>query len=312
MSMRPWTFIGKRLVSAVVTLVCVVVIVFIVFQVVGDPARRTLPLNASEQQVQEYRHAKGYDDPIAEQAGRYLSGALRLDFGVSTTAGRSATSVVMEALPRSLFLAAGSFLITAFCAVWLGLLAGMNVGRLTDRILQTVGAVASSVPEFWSGLVLIILFAVKLRFFPTGGYGGLPFLVLPAVAMAIPPIGRLMYVVRESVRATLEEPFILVARGKGLSRSTLLYKHVLRAAVIPILSVGGLELTRMAIGGVVVIESVFAWPGIGHLYTQAMERYDIALVSATLVVATAVVLILNTILDLVYSRLDPRIEVMGK
>ncbi|MBF8189979.1 ABC transporter permease [Nonomuraea sp. K274] len=312
MSMRPWIFIGKRLVSAVVTLVSVVVIVFVVFQVVGDPARRTLPLNASEEQVQEYRHSLGYDDPIAEQAGRYLSGALRLDFGVSTTAGRPATEVVMEALPRSLFLAAGAFLITAVLAVALGLVAGMNVGKRTDRILQTVGAVASSVPEFWSGLVLIILFAVQLRFFPTGGYGGLPFLVLPAVAMAIPPVGRLMYVVRESVRATLQEPFMLVARGKGLARWTLLQNHVLRAAVIPILSVGGLELTRMAIGGVVVIESVFAWPGIGRLYTQAMERYDIALVSATLVVATGIVLIMNTILDLLYTRLDPRIEVMSK
>jgi len=127
--------------------------------------------------------------------------------------------------------------------------------------------------------------------------------------MAIPPMGRLLYIVRESVRSTVSEPFVLVARSKGLSGIRLLSDHILRAAAVPIVAVGGLELTRMAIGGVVVIESVFAWPGIGRLYVQAMQRYDIALVSATLFVATAVVLVLNTALDVLYTKLDPRIEV---
>lgn len=303
-------YVSKRIVSALITLLLVVIIVFLVFQVLGDPARHTLPLNASERQVQEYRTAMGYNDPVLAQFWRFLTGALRLDFGESTTAGSSAMGVVLEALPRSLTLAASAFLFTAVGGMVLGVIAGLHVGRRIDRLLQGVGAVASSVPEFWSGLVLIIIFAVSLHMLPTGGYGGIQYLILPSLAMAIPPMGRLMYVVRESVRSTVNEPYILVARSKGLSTPALLRSHILRVAIVPILSIGGLELTRMSIGGVVVIESVFAWPGMGRLYIEAMERYDVALVSATLFTATAIVLFLNTALDLLYTRLDPRIELV--
>lgn len=174
-----------------------------------------------------------------------------------------------------------------------------------------VGSVASSIPEFWSGLVLIIVFGVTLGLLPTGGYGGLAYVVLPAAAMSIPPMGRLIYVVRESIQSVLREPYVLVARSKGLRRTRLITRHVLRAAVIPIISIGALELTRLAIGGVIVIEAVFAWPGIGRLILQAMERYDLPLISATLFVTTAIVLLLNTVLDLLYTRLDPRVHLSG-
>ncbi|WP_213455066.1 ABC transporter permease [Rhizomonospora bruguierae] len=299
----------RRIGSAVLTLLVVLGVVFLVFQVLGDPARRTLPINASEEQVASYRAAMGYDDPVLEQFWRFMRGAVLLDFGQSTTAGRPAIAVVMDALPNSLLLATTTFVITALVGIALGTWAGVRAGTTADRVLQAVGAFASSVPEFWSGLVLIIALAVTVPIFPTGGSGTAAALVLPSVAMAIPPIGRLVYVVRESVRSTMAEPFMLVARSKGLGSSYTLRAHLLRAAAVPIVSVGGLELTRLAIGGVVVIESVFAWPGIGRLYVQAMQRYDIALVSATLFVATAVVLALNTLLDILYMKLDPRIEV---
>lgn len=305
-----WLFIAKKLVSAVATLVLVLVAVFFVFQVIGDPARRTLPLNSSEAQIERYRQAMGFADPIATQFWRFFSGAIHLDFGTSTTAGQPALGVVLDALPRSLILATASFIITVAVGMGLGVLAGLHVGSGLDRLLQAVGAVASSIPEFWSGLVLIILLAVKVQLFPTGGYGGLQYLALPAIAMSIPPMGRLMYVVRESVRSATLEPYTLVARSKGLRRTTLVRAHIVRAALIPIVSVGGLELTRMSIGGVVVIEAVFAWPGLGGLYVEAMERYDLALVSATLFITTAVVLLLNTCLDVLYTRLDPRLKLV--
>lgn len=300
----------RRLIQGLVTLVVVVIGIFFLFQVIGDPARRSLPLNSTEAQIEEYRQATGLADPLPERLLRYLGGVARLDFGTSTTRGTPALAAALDAVPRSLVLAGVSFLFMVGGGLALGIMGGMNEGGRIDRAVQAIGAVLASIPEFWSGLVLILFLAVYLGLFPTGGYGGLNYMILPGLAMAIPPMGRLVYVVRESVRAVLTEPFILVARSKGLSTLTLVFSHVLRAALIPIVSVGGLELTRMAIGGVVVIESVFAWPGIGRLYVEAMDRFDLPLISATLVCATTLVLAMNIAIDIIYAWIDPRVDLV--
>lgn len=301
-------YIVRRLTQGVITLAIVVVAVFFLFQVIGDPARRSLPLNATEQQIEQYRQATGLADPLEERLARYLTGVIQLDFGISTTRGTPALAAAMDAVPRSLALAAVSFVFMIGGGIALGIAGGMNEDGRIDRAVQAIGAVTASIPEFWSGLVLILFLAVYLGWFPTGGYGGLRYLFLPALAMAIPPMGRLVYVVRESVRAVLKEPYILVARSKGLPTRTLIFSHILRAAMVPIVSVGGLELTRMAIGGVVVIESVFAWPGIGRLYVEAMDRFDLPLISATLFCATTIVLVMNILIDILYVWIDPRVD----
>lgn len=301
-------YVLRRLVQGLVTLAIVVVAVFFLFQVIGDPARRALPLNSTEQQIEDYRIATGLADPLPERLTRYLVGVALLDFGTSTTRGTPALAAALDAVPRSLALAAVSFVFVISGGLTLGILGGINDGDRIDRAVQATGATASSIPEFFSGLVLILFLAVYLGLFPTGGYGGLNYMILPGLAMAIPPMGRLIYVVRESVRSVLREPYILVARSKGLSSSTLVLRHILRAAMVPIVSVGGLELTRMAIGGVVVIESVFAWPGIGRLYVEAMDRFDLPLISATLFCATAIVLIMNIVIDILYVWIDPRVD----
>ncbi len=301
-------YILKRILSGVVTLFVVLVLVFLVFQVLGDPARHILPLTATNEQVQAYSQAHGYSDPFFERLGRYLGGALRLDFGMSTVRNQPAIDAVAAAVPRSLVLAGASILVTLVFGVSLGVLGGLTKNRIVDKAVQLLGAIGSAIPEFWSGLILVIVFAVQLHVLPTGGYGGFQFLVLPALAMSIPPMGRLTYVVRDSVRSVADQPFALVALSKGLSRRTYVVRHVLRAALVPIVSIGAVELTRMAVGGVIVVESVFSWQGIGQLYVQAMQRYDVALVSATLFCATALVLVLNLLLDILYTRLDPRIS----
>ncbi|HTV70135.1 MAG TPA: ABC transporter permease [Rhizobiaceae bacterium] len=301
-------YIVRRLTQGVITLAIVVVAVFFLFQVIGDPARRSLPLNSTEQQIEEYRQATGLADPLMERLTRYLVGVVQLDFGTSTTRGTPAMSAALDAVPRSLALAAVSFVFMVGGGLVLGIAAGINPDSRTDRSVQAIGAIAASIPEFWSGLVLILFLAVYLGLFPTGGYGGLHYAILPALAMAIPPMGRLIFVVRESVRAVLREPYILVARSKGLPARKLISNHILRAAMVPIVSIGGLELTRMAIGGVVVIESVFAWPGIGRLYVEAMDRFDLPLISATLFCATTIVLIMNILIDILYVWIDPRVD----
>ncbi|NLS07213.1 ABC transporter permease [Rhizobium sp. P32RR-XVIII] len=301
-------YILKRLAYGLLTLFIVTVAVFFLFEVIGDPARRALPLNASEEQIQAYRVANGFAAPLLERLSHYLVGLARLDFGISTTRNVPALQAALGAVPLSLELAAASSLIMIIVAVLFGTAAALREGSATDRIIQAVASVLASIPEFWSGLVLIIVMAVHLKLLPTGGHGGLTYLVLPAVAMAIPPIGRLVYVVRESIRSVLETPYILVARSKGLPGWVLILNHILRAAIVPIVSVGGLELTRMSIGGVVVIESVFAWPGLGRLFVEAMNRYDLPLISATLFCTTAIVLVLNILFDIIYGLLDPRVD----
>lgn len=301
-------YILKRLAQSVVALGIVTVMIFFVFQALGDPARRILPINSTEQQIQDYRVATGLADPLPERLGRYLAGAVVLDFGQSAARGEPAIKVVLTALPRSLELAAMAIVIVAIAGLAIGIPAGLNTGGRLDRALQIVASLCSSVPEFWSGLVLILVFAVYLGWLPTGGYGGITYLILPALAMSLPPIGRLVFVVRESVRSVLREPYILVARSKGLPPRLLILAHILRAALLPIISVGGMELTRMAIGGVVVIESVFAWPGLGRLFIEAMDRFDLPLVSATLFCTTAVILLMNILIDLIYIWADPRVD----
>ena len=303
-------YILRRLVQGAVTLVVVVIAIFFVFQVIGDPARRSLPLNSTEQQIEEYRQATGLADPLPARLLRYLGAVARLDFGTSTRRGMPALAAALDAVPRSLMLAGVSFVFMVAGGLAFGIAGGMNQGGRIDRAVQAIGAVMASIPEFWSGLVLILFLAVYFGLFPTGGYGGLTYMILPGLAMAIPPTGRLIYVVRESVRSVLAEPFTLVARSKGLPTRILTFNHVLRAALIPIVSIGGLELTRMAIGGVVVIESVFAWPGIGRLYVEAMDRFDLPLISATLVCATTLVLIMNIAIDILYAWIDPRVDLL--
>jgi peptide/nickel transport system permease protein len=304
-------YVLRRLGSAVITLVIVMFLVFFIFQVLGDPARRILPLNATEADVQEYRQATGLADPLLERLWRYVEGVGHLDFGISTTRGEPAMSVVLDALPRTLWLALAAFVITAAVGVTLGVIAGLRVGRPLDRFVQGLSSVLASTPDFWTGLILVLVFAVNLRLFPTSGFGGIDFVILPALALAVPPIGRITAIVRESVRAVSVEPYVLVARSKGLANRTLVFGHIVRAGLVPIVSIGGLELSRMAIGGVVVIESVFAWPGLGRLYIDAMKRYDLALVSATLFVATLTVLLINIALDVAYAAVDPRVRLVN-
>lgn len=301
-------YVLRRITYGVLTLFIVTVATFFLFEVIGDPARRALPLNASEEDVQAYRVANGLADPLLERLGHYLAGLAHLDFGISTTRNIPALQAALGAVPLSLELALASTLIMIVIAVLFGTMAALREGGRTDRAVQAVASVLSSIPEFWSGLVLIIVVGVHLKWLPTGGHGGPSYLVLPALAMAIPPIGRLIYVVRESIRSVLETPYVLVARSKGLPGRVLTFNHILRAALVPIVSVGGLELTRMSIGGVVVIESVFAWPGLGRLFVEAMNRYDLPLISATLFCTTTIVLILNILLDVIYGWLDPRVD----
>ena len=303
----PARFIVNRVAYSIAILAVATTVVFFIFYVLGDPTDHILGESASDAQRAAFRAARGFDDPIAAQLGRFLKNAATFQFGQSYTLGRMAVTVVFETLPRTLMLAATAFLIAATCGTVLGALAAFR-GGVVDRIIVLVSTAISSVAEFWVGLLLVIVVAVQFGLLPTSGYGFPREIILPAVTLALAPMGRIAFVIRANMLVALESPHVCPALARGLSQRAVLIKHVLRNASLPSIAVGGMELTRMVVGGSVVVESVFAWPGMGLLFLQAMKTYDLPVVTATIFVGAIFVLVLNILLDLLYARIDHRVE----
>jgi peptide/nickel transport system permease protein len=302
-------FVLSRVIQSVVVLVLVMLIVFVVFTVLGNPVVRILPVNATDAQRIAYSQANGFSDPVIVQFARFVRQVVTLDFGSSYYFKRPSLPMVLAALPRTVLLASAAFLLAAFGGLLLGSLAAVFRGTWIDTLVSAASATLSSLAEFWIGLVLVLAVALRMSGIPTSGYGFGPALILPAATLAIPVIGRLALVVRTSILDVITEPHVLVARANGLGRWTVLRRYVLRNASPPTIAIGGLELTRMLVGGAVVVETVFAWPGIGDLYVQGMSRYDLPLISATVVVASVIVLVLNSLLDIAYATFDKRVTV---
>lgn len=292
---------GAGLVAAIM------IATFFIFQVLGDPVRSILPTSASTEQVESYREANGFADPLPERLGRFGRDVVTLDFGESYTSGQRAVEAVFDALPRTFLLVITALVLALVAGVSLGAFAAVNRGGLVDRALVTVAVSLASLAEFWVGLMLIAVFAVELGALPTGGYGFDERLILPAVTLAVLPTGRFAFFSRNSIAKVLDDTHLVYAEAMGLPRSTVLSRHVLRNALAPVLAVAGTEAARMLVGGAVVVETVFAWPGVGRLYVAAMQSYDLPLVTATLFFATVIVLALNLGLDILYARLDRRI-----
>ncbi|MGE3619916.1 MAG: ABC transporter permease [Acidimicrobiia bacterium] len=301
-------YLARRLLHSLLVLAAIMAVTFVVFQVLGDPVRRILPLNASDEQVEAFSQANGFSDPFPTRFARFVGDVVTLDFDDSYTLRRDPLPAVLDALPRTAILAGAAFALAAVGGVALGVAAAVNRGGRIDRGVSTAGVVVVSMAEFWIGLILVVLFAVHLGWLPTSGYGTGTRLVLPAVTLAVTPMGRIAYFTRNSVVAALDEPHVAFATSLGMPRSVVLGRYVLPGASLPLLALAGVELTRMLVGGALVVELVFAWPGSGRLYATAMERYDLPLVTAAILVATVIVLVLNLLLDLLYARIDPRVR----
>jgi peptide/nickel transport system permease protein len=300
-------FVISRVLYSLAILLVVMIVVFFIFYVLGDPTNHILGESASDAQRAAFREARGFDAPIFEQLVRFLGNAATLQFGTSYTLGRPAMAVVLDTLPRTLILAAAAFVIAAVGGTVLGAIAAFR-GGLIDRIVVLFSTAISSVTEFWVGLLLVILVSVELGLLPTSGYGLDGRILLPAFTLALAPLGRLAFVVRANMLVALESSHVSPALARGLSQRVVLVKHILRNASLPSIAIGGSELTRMVVGGSVVVESVFAWPGMGLLFLQAMKSYDLPIVTATMFVGAIFVLVLNLALDLLYARIDHRVS----
>ena len=301
-------FVIRRLVQGLVVILLLTTVVFVVTRLIGDPVDVMLPLEATPELREEFRHALGLDRPILTQYVDYLGDLTRLDFGESLWQRRPAIDVIKEHLPYTMSLVFLSVALALVLAVPLGTMAAMKPGSPRDQLTTATSLLGLSMPEFWVGLLLIVIFAVQLGWFPVAGAATPKHYVLPVVTMALPILARLTMVVRSSMVDEFNEPYIQTARAKNLPGRRVIGVHALRNAAVPIVTLTGFELIRALAGYTVLVETVFAWPGLGFTASQAIFQQDLILLQAIVFVIAALVTLVNVGIDILYKFIDPRIR----
>lgn len=304
-----WKFLVTRLRDGVVVLLLVLSVVFALSSIVGDPAEAMAPADASQQEIDRLREQLGTDRPISEQAVDYFGGIVRGDFGDSLWQQRPALDPVREALPATIVLSLAGIVAAALIGGICGVIAGTRPNGLFDRIANVVAMAGVSVPTFWLGLLLIVVFAVRLGWVPTSGNVGWKSLILPAMTIGIEHGGRIFQLVRSGTFDELNKPYVIVARSKGLSQRIVVWKHILRNAAVLILTTIGWEYVRLWGGAMFAVEVVFAWPGIGQLVINAADRQDYPVLQAGIIVAGIFVVLSNLVVDTFYRVVDRRLQV---
>jgi ABC-type dipeptide/oligopeptide/nickel transport system permease component len=305
------TYLLRRSVHLLWVLLTVSLLVFLLIYLSGDPATLLAPLDARPEDVARVKQLYGLDQPILVQYVRFLGNALRGDLGESFRYHQPALGLVLQKLPATLQLALFALTLTIFVGIPLGVWAGTRADTLADWVISLITFVGISLPTFWLGLLLILAFADRLRWLPSSGSGDWRHILMPGVTLAIASIGLLARLVRATLIDVLQAEYIRTARAKGLGERIILMRHALRNTLIPTVTVLGLQLGGL-LGGSVVVESVFAWPGVGWLMLQGIQNRDIPLVRAVVLVVGIAFVLINLVVDLLYSYLDPRIRLQGR
>jgi peptide/nickel transport system permease protein len=301
-------FIVSRVVQSVITILIIVSVVFVVLNLSGDPIRMMASPTASEQEVAVLRTEFGFDKPLVVRYVDFLAQVSRLRFGDSISTQQPALKLVLQRMPATLLLAFAALALATLIGIPLGMLAAVKRGKTADTAAMLVSMVGQSMPVFWIALLLIFVFGVMIPILPPSGYGTPAHLVLPSVSIAIFLLAGIVRVTRSSVLEVLEQPFVTVVRSKGLAEHVVLFKHVFRNASIPVLTQLSLQM-RFVIGGSVVVESVFGWPGVGQLLAQAAYGRDYPVVIAATFFIALFILAFSMVLDLAYGLVDPRVRI---
>ena len=302
------TYILRRLAQSALTLLGVSVLVFAILRVLpGDPARMLLPDGAPESAVAELNRQLGLREPLVVQYGLFLRSVARGDFGQSFQYRAPALRVVLERLPATVQLTLAAMLVTIAVGVSLGIFTAVRRGTGYDVAGTIVAVVGQSLPNFWLGIMLILLFGVALRWLPTSGFASWSSLVLPAITLAAFPTALVARLTRSSMLEILNHDYIRTGRAKGLTEQSVVLRHALRNAAIPVLTVIGLQIGAL-LGGAVITESVFAWPGMGKLIVDAIFFRDFPVVQTVLILSATVFVAINLLVDLLYTVIDPRIR----
>jgi ABC-type dipeptide/oligopeptide/nickel transport system permease component len=299
-------YVARRLGSTVTVGLGVAVVVFILLHLSGDPVMLLVPADAPPEAAAATRHDLGLDRPLPEQFVRYLGRVLSGDFGTSLRFNRPVAGLLSERLPRTIELTLAALFIAVLVAIPAGIVSALTRGRILDQVTMVFAVSGQAIPIFWLALMLIWLFALRLQWLPVFGYGTPAHLVLPAVSLSTIVVGRLARVVRASMLEVLSQDYIRTARAKGLPEVRVIVRHGLKNAAIPIVTVVGLQLAQL-LGGAVVTESVFAWPGVGGLAAQAVFDRDFPIVQGVTLVTSFIFVVANLAVDLAYVALNPRI-----
>ena len=300
-------YLIRRLAFSLTAMLGVITIVFILLHVSGDPASLLVTQDATRQDMERIRQAYGLDRPLSVQYARFMERVARGDLGYSYRQGVPVTELITEHLGATFELALASLALAIVVGVALGMAAAVRRGSGVDTVAMTVALLGTSMPSFWLGLLLIIIFGVKLGWLPVSGYGGLDHLVMPAFVLGGFYAAQVSRLTRTSLLEVLAQDYIRTGRAKGLRARVVLFKHALRNAALPVLTVLGLSFGQM-LGGAIIVESIFAWPGMGRLAVQAVLGRDFPVVQGVAIVGSAVFLAVNLTVDLVYGWVDPRLR----
>jgi peptide/nickel transport system permease protein len=300
-------FIRQRALASLISLLGLVVLVFFLSRLTGDPAALFLPIDASQEMRDQFRAIHGLDDPLLQQFGRYVWGLLQFDFGDSIRQARPAIDVVLQAFPWTLRLALITMLLVTMAAVVMGSLAAFHVGGAFDRLVSMISLIGAAAPDFWVAIVGIVVFAVGLGWLPTSGVGTAWHWILPVGVLFIRPFGIILQIVRGSMVTALSAPYVKTARAKGVKSRPIIFVHTLRNAMLPVITVIGDQAAAL-LNGAVVIETIFGFPGVGKLMIDSILQRDFNVVLAAIMVTAVAIFLMNLLIDLAYALLDPRIR----
>jgi peptide/nickel transport system permease protein len=300
-------YLFRRFLQSLLVLLGVSFVVFGILFLTGDPALILLPPDASIEDIAKFRAQMGFNDPFLVQYWRFLAGALRGDFGQSVRHGEPAFDLVMERMPAT-FELSGAALALALClSIPAGIISAVRRNSVLDYISTVVALLGQSMPTFWLGIMLILLFSVQFNILPSSGRGGWQHIVLPAVTLGLFTTARITRLTRSGMLEVLNQDYIRTARAKGVANPPVVWKHALKNAAIPIVTIVGIELGTL-LGGSVITETIFAWPGVGRLSVQAINNRDYPVVQAAVFTLAATFVLVNLVVDVLYTYLDPRIR----
>ncbi len=301
--------VGARAAQAAVSTLGVLTLVFFIMRLSGDPTLLLVPEGASAEQIAQLRHALGFDRPLLVQYGAYLIDLARGDLGESLVQRAPVSAILASRIPYTLALAGGAMLV----ALGVGLPAGIAMavwrGRAIERALAALVLAGQSLPTFWSGILLVLLFGVVLQWLPTSGADGPASLILPSIALGALTMSTFARMTRVAVLDELSRDYVAAARARGLSLGAAVARHVLRNAAIPVVTVAALEVGNL-LAGAIIVETVFAWPGIGQLAIQAISSRDFLVVQAVVLFVSVAYVAMNLLADLAYAAIDPRIRLV--
>ena len=301
-------YLVTRILHSAVVILGLLLLVFVILQLTGDPARLMLPPEATIEDIERLRHQMGFDRPLPVQFLHFLAGALRGDFGSSLRyKDQPALAIALERFPATLELALATLAWSIPAALVLGTISAIRRASFQENAAMVTALVGQSMPSFWLGLMLILIFSVNLGLLPSSGRGGPAHVVLPAVTLGGFFMARLTRLVRSGLLDVLGEDYVRTARAKGLAERAVLVRHAFKNAAIPIVTIIGLDVGAL-LGGAVITETVFAWPGVGRLAVESIYVRDFPVVQADVFVIAVAFVLINLFVDVVYTWLDPRVR----